>query len=337
MMSRFIMKKKKGIPLAIASIAIIVSFLVVGFIFIFPPEEIDTIDSTVISLSNYTSVWDTTKIITGSSNNDQVKLPLIADGNYNFIIDWGDGTKDTITIWNQPEVSHTYASEGVYSLKISGILIGWSFDNGGDRLKLLEIKQWGNLRLGNVGSYFYGCSNLNITTSDILDLTGTSTLYQAFKGCSTLDEVKGMNEWDITSVTDMRGMFSWASVFNQSIGSWDVSSVTDMADMFCGASAFNQSIGNWDVSSATYMWGMFDGASAFNQNIGNWDVSSVTHMEYMFGGASAFNQSIVSWDVSSVTDMHGMFDSASTFNQPIGSWDVSSVTGTSYMLSLIHI
>jgi len=280
----------------------------------------------VISLSNYTSVWDTTKTSTGSSNNDQVKLPLISSGNYNFIVDWGDGTNDTITIWNQPEVTHTYASQGVFTLNISGILYGWSFNNGGDRLKILEIKQWGNLRLGNVGSYFYGCSNLNITTSDILDLTGTTTLSQAFSGCSTLDEVRGMNEWDTSSVTDMSYMFGGASAFNQPIGNWDVSSVTNMWSMFSSASAFNQPIGNWNVSSVTNMEWMFSRTSTFNQNIGNWDVLSVTGMYYMFYGASTFNQNIGMWNVSSVTNMEGMFNRASSFNQPISNWNVSSVT-----------
>ena len=235
-----------------------------------------------------------------------MKLPLISDGNYNFIVDWGDGIHDHITIWNQPEVSHTYASEGVYTLKISGILFGWSFDNGGDRLKLLEIKQWGNLRLGNVGSYFYGCSNLNITTSDILDLTGTTTLYQAFKGCSTLDGVKGMNEWDTSSVTDMGYMFYNASAFNQPIGSWDVSSVKDMSYMFYYASAFNQNISDWDVSSVTDMYRMFFYASAFNQNIGNWDVSSVTDMSYMFNGVtlstSNYDSLLLGWSQLTLQD-----------------------------------
>ncbi|MHA1354420.1 MAG: BspA family leucine-rich repeat surface protein, partial [Candidatus Heimdallarchaeota archaeon] len=247
----------------------------------------------VISLSNYISVWNTTKTSIGSSNNIQVKLPLLSSGNYYFIVDWGDGTNDTITIWNQPEVSHTYASEGVYTLKISGILYGWSFNNGGDRLKLLEIKQWGNLRLGNVGSYFYGCSNLNITTSDILDLTGTTTLYQAFRHCSTLDEVKGMNEWDVSSVTNMAGMFYYASTFNQNIGNWDVSSVTAMGWMFYYASAFNQDIGNWNVSNVSQMLYIFDGVKLSILNYDNlligWSSLNLRYSLWFYGGESQYS------------------------------------------------
>ena len=41
--------------------------------------------------------------------------------------------------------------------------------------------------------------------------------------------------------------------FNQDISTWNVSSVTDMSGMFEIASAFNQDIGSWNVSNVTNM------------------------------------------------------------------------------------
>ena len=49
------------------------------------------------------------------------------------------------------------------------------------------------------------------------------------------------------------------------INNWDVSNVTNMYGMFYGASSFNQPLNNWDVSNVTDMWSMFDGAVSFNQ------------------------------------------------------------------------
>ncbi|MHA1191805.1 MAG: BspA family leucine-rich repeat surface protein [Promethearchaeota archaeon] len=287
--------------------------------------------SFTIDTNSFLSVWDTRN--PGVTQINQIGLPLEPIGIYDFMVDWGDGTNNSIITWNQAEVTHTYALGGVYTIKITGIIIGWRFNHGGDLNKLLEIKQWGDLRLGNSGDYFYGCTNLKITASDSLNLTGTTTLASAFRDCYTTDKIDNMNDWDVSSVTNMTFMFYNAITFNQDIGSWDVSSVTDMSYMFRNANSFNQDIGSWDASSVTSMYEMFSDASDFNQNIGSWDVSSVTSMYEMFGNADAFNQDIGSWDVSSVTRMSYMFRNANSFNQDIGSWDISSVTDMNDMFN----
>jgi surface protein len=311
MLTKF-MKYKKSISILIGSI-VVVSLLVGGVILLFSSKND----------ANFISVWDTTKISPNSSFDNQIELPLISDGTYNFSVEWGDGTSDRITTWNQLETTHTYASQNNYTINIKGMIVGWSFVNTGDKLKLFEIKQWGVLQLGNSGKNFYGCSNLKITASDILNLTNTTSLESTFRGCSSIDEIEKINEWDVSSVTDMSYMFAYASCFNQNIGNWDVSSVTNMRAMFRHAYCFNQNIGNWDVSSVTDMRYMFVFALIFNRSIDNWDVSSVTDMGFMFF-VTSFNQNISNWDVSSVTNMGSMF-SISLFNQNIGNWDVSSV------------
>ncbi|MEJ2279850.1 MAG: BspA family leucine-rich repeat surface protein [Candidatus Lokiarchaeota archaeon] len=307
--------------------------------------------------NDFVSMWNTTLTSPGSSGTNQVKLPLVSSGIYDFIVDWGDGSSNTITMWNQTEVTHIYAS-GVYTININGTINGWQFNNGGDKLKIIEILQWGCLRLGNLGSYFYGCGNLVLNATDNLDLTGTTVLDNAFCDCSNLGGSGNMNGWDVSNVTNMEYMFNWASSFNQNISGWDVSRVKDMEGMFEGASAFNQDIGEWNVSSVTNMelmfydalsfnqaigsWdvssvinmgGMFNWAYYFNQDIGGWNVCSVTNMAGMFSDASSFNQNISGWNVSNVTEMRFMFSDAYSFNQNIGSWDVSSVTDMEYMFS----
>jgi surface protein len=287
--------------------------------------------SFIISFYNFTSVWDTTKTSSGSSNEYQIHLPLVSDGKYFFYVYWGDGMMDTITNWNEPEVTHTYASQGVYTVNISGLISGWKFNNGGDRNKLLEIKKWGDLHLGTGDSFFYGCSNLKITTDDVLDLTGTTSMADTFRNCNVLNQVGRLNEWNTSQITSIEGMFLYATSFNQDIGDWDVSRVSNMHSMFYYAGSFNQNIGNWDVSSVTDMSSMFHSANSFNGSIGEWNVSSVLRMRDIFYNADSFNQDINNWDVSSVIDMNQMFFHADSFNGSIGNWDVSSVTDMSWM------
>ena len=147
------------------------------------------------------------------------------------------------------------------------------------------------------------------------------SLAYAFYYMSSLESV---NLKDTSKVTDMRGMFIWASSFNQEIGNWDTSNVTHMNKMFYVAESFNQPIGDWDTSNVTDMRWMFAYAESFNQPIGDWDTSNVTDMGSMFEDAFSFNKPIGDWDVSNVTNMNGMF-SGSLFNGDISKWNVSNV------------
>ena len=70
------------------------------------------------------------------------------------------------------------------------------------------------------------------------------------------------------------------------INNWDVSKVTDMDGMFAAATSFNQPLNNWDVSNVTSMGGMFEGASSFNQPLNKWNVSNVESVN--FGHISFF-------------------------------------------------
>ena len=286
----------------------------------YKPDQTNKLSSTT-----FISYWCTMSISPGSSNSNQIKLPLVPTGIYNFIIDWGDGFSNTITSYNQPEVTHTYQISGwpYFTLRISGVIDGWSFNDNGDKFKILEISQWGPLKLGNSGSYFYGCVNLVISAIDAPDLTGTTSLSYAFADCDNIGSSGSMNNWDVSNITDMEFMFFQADIFNKVINNWNVSRVTNMTFMFA-FSNFNQIIGGWDVSRVNDMSGMFK-MTPFNQSIESWNVSQVTSMEEMFSADQSFNQPIGSWDVSKVTNMDMMFDGAHSFNQPLGTWNVSQV------------
>src|SRR5690606_5006777 len=119
-----------------------------------------------------------------------------AAGTYNFHIHWGDSNSDTITAWNDAATTHTYASAGTYTIKIHGEIRGWNFANGGDRRKLLEVSAWGPLQLVDGADYFAGASNMVVTATDVLDLTGVTLLWGMFNGCTSLTSIPSINDWD---------------------------------------------------------------------------------------------------------------------------------------------
>ena len=281
---------------------------------------------------SFVTCWDTTLVRPGSTDPSSVALPLQPFGQYDFTVQWGDGMSSHVSSNSDPDARHTYATPGRYWITISGTLEGFGFywtwnggtDGYGDRLKLINVAQWGSAALGVSIAQFQGAVNMKFTASDAPDLSKTTSLANAFRGHANFNSPIG--HWDTSSIENMSGMFAGAEAFNQPLAEWDLRNVKDITGMFAGATSFNQPINTWDVSNVEGMEDVFDGASAFNQSLASWDTSNVTSMGSMFAGADSFDQDIGSWDVSRVTDMFQMFLGAEMFNGSIGDWDVDNVS-----------
>jgi len=305
---------------------------------------------------------------TGVTNSSQILLPIQGTS---MVIDWGDGSIQTVTQNNVPNntiggsnVSHTYSTPGAYIVKISKQIVRIAFAGGGDRLKILEVMNWGDCVWSSFDSAFQGCTNLDVTATDSPTLTSVTTFLRMFQSCTLLTNSNGsIGNWNTSNVINMVQMFAVAVSFNQNIGSWNTGNVTNMSFMFLNArnfnnggnssinnwntsnvtsfesmfqsTPFNQPIGNWNLSSATRIDSMFTFNSSFNQDIGNWNTSNITNMIQAFYGAGSFNNggssSINNWNTGNVTRMDGMFRSAVSFNQPIGNWNTINVTNMSFM------
>ena len=274
----------------------------------------------------FVSTWNTTNTSVGSSASNQIQLPLTINGTYDFIVDWGDGSIDTITSWNQAETLHTYSSSGTYTITIGGQCEGIRFANTGDRLKILSVSSWGDFELANGNNgHFQGCSNLDLTfVSDVLNIGNCDNLGSMFVSYS-FATINNIELWDVSNVVSMNAMFSNCPLFNSNISSWNTSNCNNISLMFNNATNFNQPIGSWNVSNVLSMSSMFRNAISFNQSLNSWDVSNVTSMQIMFFNATNFNQPIGSWNVSNVLQMNSMFNNATNFNQDISSWDISNV------------
>ncbi len=256
-------------------------------------REVTVIVNEAGSVANFITTWRTT------TANESITIPTTGTG-YNYVVHWGDGSSES---GKTGDATHTYASAGNHTVSIGGVFPRIYFNNGGDKTKIREVTQWGNIAWTSMEGAFYGANNLTVTATDAPDLAG---------------------------VTSMWNMFRSASTFNQDIGNWNTASVEDMDYMFHGATAFDQDISGWNTATVRFMESMFRGATAFNQDIGNWNTASVRFMESMFNGATAFNQNISRWNVEAVTEMESMFSGVSlsptNYDVLLTGWDAQNLT-----------
>ncbi|WP_417370462.1 BspA family leucine-rich repeat surface protein [Gelidibacter japonicus] len=225
------------------------------------------------------------------------------------------------------------AADDVVTLSMTPTNLRRFYMLSGSNTLLTNVVQWGGVPWSTMANAFTSNRNLQISATDVPDLTRVTDMSGMFSSCPILNGPSNINDWDTSAVLTMREMFREASAFNQNIGNWNTSAITDMSFMFSQATSFNQDIGNWDTSSVTNMTSMFHNAAAFNQDIGNWDTSAVKNMDYMLAYTASFNQDIGNWDVSAVEFMSYMFLRAIKFNQYIGNWNTSSVLTMREMFS----
>ena len=205
----------------------------------------------------------------GASSNTQYRLPSVTSGTYNFVVDWGDGSTDTITSFNQPEVTHTYSTGGVYTITITGDFTNINPNSTGDPQKITEIVKWGgtNLTINNIFA-FRGCSNMICTATDSPTLT-----------------------------SDISGCFFQANLITSGLANWDFSNVTSAQFILLSVPNWNEDISGWDVSNCTSFNAAFTGTSMSQANydalLVAWAAQSVqnnvvfsTPAQYTAGGAA---------------------------------------------------
>lgn len=243
----------------------------------------------------------------------------LAGGSMNATVNWGDGLTDTYNTVGYK--THTYATGGIYTIRISGSLTSFGGNTATHNAKITKCLSFGTLGLTSLFNAFYFASNLNEVPS-VLPSTVTDLQQCFYYATGTIGS--NIESWNTVNVINMNRAFEGATAFNQNIGSWNTSNVLTFAYMFSGASAFNQNIGSWNTSKATNMSGMFYGTTAFNQDISGWDTSNVTNTSDMFWLASSFNQPIGSWNVMNVINMSNMFNGATVFDQNLSTWCVGN-------------
>ena len=246
---------------------------------------------------------------------------------HTLLIDWGDGKQEFLS--NDDTVfklKHSYYKSGEYIIAISdNLLIPYTVDFRSSNKGLIDVIQWGGMRLYNAPGQFMDFIKLKgFATTDILDTSNVTDMSDMFHGASNF--YGDLSSWDTSNVTDMNNMFYNAIEFDGDLSIWNTSNVTDMSQMFNLAYKFNGDLSKWDTSNVTNMSLMFFSTFKFNGDLSKWDTSNVTNMSLMFFSNKIFNGDLSKWDTSNVTNMNGMFFYATAFDSDLSRWDTSSVT-----------
>lgn len=273
--------------------------------------------------SEFITIWDLSK---PGSNPTEIKFQVTTTGTVNYTwetvtntLQSGSGSfsGNFVTITGLPQNS-------VIRLKINpNNFRRFTIYNGPDRLRLIDVEQWGAVAWSSMEYAFMGCLNLNITATDLPNLSNVTSMSSMFYGCDILNGPSNIGDWNTSNVTNMSYMFYLAHNFNQPLTNWNTGKVTNFSSMFRATESFNQPLNHWNVSSAKNMSYMFY-SSNFNQPLNNWDIRNVENISFMFADTKEFNQPLNNWDIRNITNVSFLFFNAQKFNQYLGSWVFNS-------------
>tara|TARA_Y100000780_G_scaffold166498_1_gene151432 strand:+ start:132031 stop:133554 length:1524 start_codon:yes stop_codon:yes gene_type:complete len=277
-------------------------------------------DLTIKTMVPFVSQWNIT-------SGDTVELSLLTGLNYDFNIDWGDGTIESYTEGGTT-ISHNYGASNTYNVTISGLFEGFGIASS-SRSKITSVTELGTVGWKTFATTFAACSNLTtVSGGDTSEVTNMSNMFKIAG-----QAVPDTSGWDTSKVTDMSNMFDFATSANPNTSGWDTSNVTDMGEMFASATVAEPDTSGWDTSKVTNMYRMFMWAEAADPDTSGWDTSNVTNMRDLFYKATSANPDVSGWDTSSVTTMQGMFAYTELATPDTSGFDTSQVTTMRDMFS----
>ena len=150
-----------------------------------------------------------------------------------------------------------------------------------------------------------GIEYLNITNA-------TKTIYNLFARCHNLQYINGVNDWDVSNVTDFTTVFyECYSLTSLDLNNWDTSNATSMYCMFryC-KSLITLNVNDWNTSNVTNMSYMFAYCNNLTQlDVSNFNTSKVTNMQYMFEDChNIISLNLSNFNTSKVINMTEMID-----------------------------
>ena len=198
---------------------------------------------------------------------------------------------------NQSRVVTELASvdDGDYSK-----LLPWANVIPGYKTKVLRVIFEGDagnrLQPTNPEGWFEGFSMLSafdgsgLDFSHVTDQGGKPSLARFFKDCPQLGHADGLDQWDVSQITDLSHLFEddRLLIAEPAIDGWNTGKVTDFSYLFHNAVDLTEinKVAKWNVSSAKTFEGMFEGAeNVVKLDLSGWSMPRVADLTGMLKGA----------------------------------------------------
>lgn len=105
-----------------------------------------------------------------------------------------------------------------------------------------------------------------------------------FRGCPNITETKGMEDWDVSSVTSLQSFAVSCGLKKVSLTKWNTANVQTIVNMLSQINSLTDvDLSGWDVSNVTDMSGFLGTCGSLkNINLLGWNLCKVKNMQSIF-------------------------------------------------------
>ena len=192
-------------------------------------------------------------------------------------------------------------------------------------------------RVENMNKLFRKCSNLTTLNTTGWDTSKVTDMGQIFYQCSSLQSIPGLEDWDTSSNTSLRGTFRQCGIKGDvDLSGWDASNVTDMTQAFYNCTNITSlNISGWNadkVTVAPYFASACSNLKSVYATGAGFD--SLTDVSYMFFNCIKLTEVVGSgtWNFDNVTTTFAMFEyDAALTALDVTNWGLSSLNDAKFM------
>ena len=250
-------------------------------------EYSEGLDQIPISWGGYEFYNGKTTIVEVEIPSDNYSLQLvkhtICTTQKDIRIVWGDGTSTSTTYEHAAttiDITHVYEKSGTYIIKGH-----FTFGNGYPNLAASVLKRAFQVCGTRDCQYlFYNCKKLTYVNLSTLTETEKGSFYAAFKGCTALETIDGLEYIHPTTMKEMFTNCTSLTTLN-GIQNLDTSEVTSTYGMFSGCTSLQSlDLSNWVIKENFNGESLFDGCTSLTTIMGieNWNINNFINMESMF-------------------------------------------------------
>ncbi len=197
---------------------------------------------------------------------EMFRIPTKGALTYNYNVDCNnDGVDEATGVMGNFDCDYSATGlntgAGTYTIRIkdnSGTGDGFpsiNFNNTFDRLKVIELLQWGTGKWTNMQRAFYGAENMVVSATDIPDFSQVTTMESMFRRALLANP--DTKSWNTSMVISMKSLFNEAEVATPDTSFWNTHLVDDMSFMFRHAYLARPDVSSWDIAQVMDMTGMF--------------------------------------------------------------------------------